>query len=238
MTITSTASPGGAGVLTTSVEDASPMEAAVISAIEAMHADALCEDGIEGLAVENFYSKFHFSRQFRRITGTTPRRFLAAVRMGQAKEHLLTGDDGIAEVSNLVGGDKGLPRADKFSRPTGRGGPHDADIPEGRAYAAPPPLPEAKPWQALPLNVEQERNNPLVIPAADRPEVIVRWADANDLLISGLLEHGETMAQRAAVVQAHYGRGRVLLFANNPLWRGETIGSYALVLNALTAAAK
>ena len=142
------------------------------------------------------------------------------------------------EVSNLVGGDKGLPRADKFSRPTGRGGPHDADIPEGRAYAAPPPLPEAKPWQALPLNVEQERNNPLVIPAADRPEVIVRWADANDLLISGLLEHGETMAQRAAVVQAHYGRGRVLLFANNPLWRGETVGSYALVLNALTAAAK
>ena len=47
----------------------------------------------------------------------------------------------------------------------------------------------------------------------------------------------ETMAQRAAVVQAHYGRGRVLLFANNPLWRGETIGSYALVLNALTEAA-
>jgi hypothetical protein len=142
------------------------------------------------------------------------------------------------EVSNLVGGDKDLPRADKFSRPTGRGGPHDADIPEGRAYAAPPPLPEAKPWQALPLNVEQERNNPLVIPASDRPEVIVRWADASDLLISGLLEHGDAMAQRAAVVQAHYGRGRVLLFASNPLWRGETIGSYALVLNALAAAAK
>jgi hypothetical protein len=142
------------------------------------------------------------------------------------------------QISNLVGGDKDLPRADKFSRPTGRGGPHDADIPEGRAYAAPPPLPEAKPWQALPLNVEQERNNPLVIPASERPEVIVRWADANDLLVSGLLEHGDAMAQRAAVVQAHYGRGHVLLFASNPLWRGETIGSYALVLNALAAAAK
>ena len=142
------------------------------------------------------------------------------------------------QISNLIGGDKDLPRADKFQRPTGRGGPHDADIPEGRPYAAPPPLPEAKPWQALPLNVEQERNNPLVIPAADRPKVIVRWADANDLLISGLLEHGEAMAQRAAVVQAHYGRGRVLLFASNPFWRGETIGSYAMVLNALTTAAK
>jgi hypothetical protein len=36
------------------------------------------------------------------------------------------------------------------------------------------------------------------------------------------------------VVDAHYGKGHVLLFANNPIWRGETIGSYALVFNALT----
>ncbi|MBS0558248.1 MAG: hypothetical protein JSR27_12615 [Proteobacteria bacterium] len=141
-------------------------------------------------------------------------------------------------VSNMIGGDRGLPRADKFQRVTGRGGPHDADVPEGRPYAAPPPLPEAKPWQALPLNAEQERNNPLLIPAAQRPDVIVRWADAKDLLISGLLDHGEAMAGRAAVVQAHYGKGTVLLFASNPLWRGETVGSYALVLNALANAGR
>jgi hypothetical protein len=161
------------------------------------------------------------------------------IARGYADRFAMYSANGLSfEVSNLVGGDKRLPRADKFSRPTGRGGPRDADVPEGRAYAVPPPLPEAKPWQALPLNAEQERNNPAVIPAADRPDVIVRWGDANDLLIAGLLEHGEAMAQRAAVVQAHYGKGSVLLFANNPLWRGETIGSYALVLNALTAAAK
>ena len=139
------------------------------------------------------------------------------------------------EVSNLIGGYHGLPRAETFKRPTGRGGPDDADIPEGRPYAIPPPLPEAKPWQALPLNAEQERNNPDVIPAAERPDVIVRWADAKDLLVAGLLERGEAMAGRAAVVDAHYGRGNVLLFANNPVWRGETIGTYALLLNALAS---
>lgn len=28
-------------------------------------------------------------------------------------------------------------------------------------------------------------------------------------------------------------KGHVLLFAGNPIWRGETVGSYALVLNAI-----
>jgi hypothetical protein len=35
------------------------------------------------------------------------------------------------------------------------------------------------------------------------------------------------------VVNAHYGKGNVLLFANNPMWRGETIGSYAMLMNAI-----
>ncbi len=137
------------------------------------------------------------------------------------------------KISNLVGGDRRLPNAKDFERPTGRGGPHDTDTPEGRASVAPPPLPEAKPWEALPLNAEQMRNNPWVIPADQQPQVILRYADAKNLLISGLLDHGSEMAERAAVVDARYGKGHVLLFASNPIWRGETIGSYPLVLNAI-----
>ena len=63
--------------------------------------------------------------------------------------------------------------------------------------------------------------------------MIVRYADAKELLVSGLLDGGGDLAGRAAVVQARYGRGHVLLFANNPIWRGETIGSWPLVFNAL-----
>ncbi|WP_108472655.1 M14 family zinc carboxypeptidase [Rhodanobacter thiooxydans] len=136
-------------------------------------------------------------------------------------------------VSNLVTGDKGLPNAKEFQRPTGRGGPHDTDTPEGRASIAPAALPDVKPWQALPLNAEQMRNNPWVIPAEQRPRVILRYAEAKNLLISGLLDGGDEMAERAAVVDARYGKGHVLLFASNPIWRGETIGSYPLVLNAI-----
>ncbi|WP_426700004.1 M14 family zinc carboxypeptidase [Rhodanobacter sp. Col0626] len=137
------------------------------------------------------------------------------------------------QVSNLITGDSGLPNARNFERPTGRGGQHDVDLPEGRSSIDPPALPAAEPWQALPLNAEQVRNNPWAIPADQRPRVILRYADTKNLLISGLLDGGSEMAGRAAVVDARYGKGHVLLFASNPIWRGETMGSYPLVLNAI-----
>jgi hypothetical protein len=136
-------------------------------------------------------------------------------------------------VSNQVIGDDGLPTAKDYQRPTGRGGPDEIDTPEGRPYVKPPALPEVRPWQAVPLNEEQARNNPWLIPAAQRPRVILRYADADHLLIAGLLDGGDEIAERAAVVDASYGKGHVLLFASNPLWRGETIGSYPLVFNAI-----
>lgn len=136
-------------------------------------------------------------------------------------------------ISNLVTGSQGLPTAEDYHRPTGRGGPASQDTPEGRAFAAPPALPSVQPWQAVPLNEEQMRNNPFVIPPADRPQVIARYADGKQLLLSGLLNHGQEMAEHATVVDAHLGQGNVLLFANNPIYRGETVGAYGLVWNGI-----
>ncbi len=121
----------------------------------------------------------------------------------------------------------------EYKRPTGRGGPEDEDTPEGRPTEKAPPLPAPKAWQATPLNEDQERNNPFLIPLEDRPKVILRYAAMKELLLSGLLENGDPVAEHAAVVDARFGKGDVLLFANNPVYRGETIGSYALVFNAL-----
>jgi hypothetical protein len=53
------------------------------------------------------------------------------------------------------------------------------------------------------------------------------------LLLSGLLDKAGSIAERAIVVNAHLGTGNVLLFGNNPVYRGETIGSYNLVFNAI-----
>lgn len=142
--------------------------------------------------------------------------------------------DGLAFVlSHRSIGDRGLPNAKDHKRPTGRGGPHDVDMPEGAGYEPPPVLPSAEPWQALPLNAEQQRNNPFVIPEALRPRALLRFADADALLVSGLLDNGGTLAKRAAVVDARLGKGHVLLFGINPLYRAATLGSYPLVTNAI-----
>jgi hypothetical protein len=80
---------------------------------------------------------------------------------------------------------------------------------------------------------EQKINGLRIIPAAQRPRVIFRYADTKDLLISGLVEHGDEIAQRPAVVDAPSGKGHVVLFSINPVYRGETRGTYALVLNTI-----
>src|ERR1017187_1113545 len=66
-----------------------------------------------------------------------------------------------------------------------------------------------------------------------RPRVVLRYANTNELLVSGLLDNGGGLAQPAAVIDAPYGEGHVVLFSNNPFWRAETKGSYFLVFNAI-----
>jgi hypothetical protein len=138
-------------------------------------------------------------------------------------------------VSNTQGrGAQGRILMDPYSaRPTGRGTVEDSDIVQGRKDVAPEALVKQKPWEARPLNEEQMRNNPSVIPVRLRPDVILRFSDAKTMLLSGLLDSASSIAEHAIVVDAHVGEGNVLLFANNPVYRGETVGSYPLVFNAI-----
>ncbi len=142
-------------------------------------------------------------------------------------------------VSNMLGGrggGGGVPGRGGDAgptRPTGRGTADDFDQPQGRPVVEPPEEPKVNPWQAAPLTDEQLRNPLTIIPPQLRPRVIMRYGDARDLLVSGLLENGNEIAQRPLVVDVPLDKGHVVLFANNPMWRGETQGSYGLVFNAI-----
>ena len=72
-----------------------------------------------------------------------------------------------------------------------------------------------------------------MIPPDQRPRVVFRYADARELLVSGLLDAGSEIAQRPMVVDVPVEKGHVVLFSNNPIWRGETLGNYSMVLNAI-----
>ncbi len=141
----------------------------------------------------------------------------------------------VFSVGNMSGGGGGGRRGgpEERERPTGRGTADDPDLPQGRQPVEAPELPHAETWQALPLTDEQLRNPVNVIPVAARPRVILRYANANELLVSGLLDSGSELAQHAAVIDSPYGQGHVVLFSNNPFWRAETKGSYFLVFNAI-----
>jgi hypothetical protein len=141
----------------------------------------------------------------------------------------------IFNLSNVFGGGGGrrLGPDDGGNRPTGRGTADDPDTPQGRVGIDVPKEPRVDAWQGVPITEEQMRNGINIIPPAARPRVILRYADTRDLLVSGLVENGGEIAQHAAVVDVPLDKGHVVTFSNNPIWRGETQGSYFLVFNAL-----
>lgn len=122
-------------------------------------------------------------------------------------------------------------------RATGRGTPDDADVVQGRPAMEDrftlPPRPTVQPWELAPVTDDMLRNPTQIIPPDQRPRVILRFSDQRDLLVSGLLKSASNIAQRPVVVDVPVDQGHVVLFANNPVWRGSTIGTYALVFNTI-----
>jgi hypothetical protein len=127
-------------------------------------------------------------------------------------------------------------------RPTGRGNASEQDTPQGRPLSMNTPsttMAAAAPGEepaAGDLNggggggggrggAQQ--------PPEMRPRVVVRFAAEDNLLVSGMLAGGSELANQAAVVDVPRGKGHVVMFANNPMWRNETQGSYFLLFNAM-----
>jgi hypothetical protein len=144
-------------------------------------------------------------------------------------------DDGVIfSLSSVAGGRRRRHLGpDMKQRPTGRGTKDDPDFAVGREGAEVPEEQESEVWEFPPLTSEQTHNNARVIPPANRARVVLRYANAKDLLISGLVDGGGDIAQHPAVLDVPVGQGHLVLFSINPVYRGETRGTYSLVLNAV-----
>src|SRR5207248_9756088 len=129
------------------------------------------------------------------------------------------------------GGAPGAPEG----RPSGRGTATDPDVIQGRAYMEP-----EKPVKRTPAEQETYIQEDLqdvarfALPAKNKyPRVILRFAPEKDLLLSGMLVGGGEMAEKPAVIDSPMGKGHIVLFAINPMWRDETMGSFSLLFNAV-----
>ena len=112
------------------------------------------------------------------------------------------------------------------SRASGRGGVGDPDI----IQAMPQPRPGTpNPEQAL----ADQRESPFFVPPQMRPRVVLRFVnDEKTLLISGMLAGGNELVNKPAIVDVPVGKGHVVMFATNPMWRHQTQGEFFLLFNA------
>jgi Zinc carboxypeptidase len=135
----------------------------------------------------------------------------------------------IAAVGGGQGGG-GQGGAGAASRASGRGGVNDPDV----IQAMPQPRPADPSNRPDPDQVTvEQRESPFFVPPQLRPRVVLRFvSDEKNLLISGMLAGGNELANRPAIVDVPVGRGHVVMFATNPMWRHQTQGEFFLLFNA------
>jgi hypothetical protein len=67
-----------------------------------------------------------------------------------------------------------------------------------------------------------------------KTRVVLKFpAKADDMLLSGTLEGGNTLESRAQLVDESIGKGHVVMFAIRPFWRWQTQGTFAMGFNAI-----
>ena len=76
----------------------------------------------------------------------------------------------------------------------------------------------------------------LRVGVADQGQILGRYAGGDASVLSGLMVGADQLRQRAFAVDlpgAYNGKGRVILFANNPIYRWQNHGEFNLVFNSV-----
>jgi hypothetical protein len=136
-----------------------------------------------------------------------------------------------AQTGGFGGGGQAAAQA---GRPSGRGGLNDPDIIQGMPQPSPAPSPTpARPGEERITDDQRVQLGAFYAPPNERPRVVLRFAsEEKNLLVSGMLAGGTELANAPAVIDVPVGRGHVVLFAGNPMWRHQTQGSFFLLFNA------
>jgi hypothetical protein len=79
-------------------------------------------------------------------------------------------------------------------------------------------------------------NTVLRIGVADQANTLARYVGGDSSVLSGLMVGADSLRQRIFAVDlpgAYNGKGRVILFANNPIYRWQNHGEFNMIFNSL-----
>ena len=159
------------------------------------------------------------------------------------------GGEGVDAVSKFLeaGGTLiAMGNAVKFATELGFARTVDASATTSRDFYAPRPLVNAEVLRLdhpvfygyadrmMPIKYQ---NGPLLtVGAPDQSGVLARYVGGDAAVLSGLMKGADEIRQRPMVVDiagGYTGKGRVILFANNPIYRWQNHGEFNMVFNAL-----
>jgi hypothetical protein len=70
-------------------------------------------------------------------------------------------------------------------------------------------------------------------PEEEKKHVVIRFADEDDLLLSGIVKGKNNIKGKAAIADIPMGKGHVVMFTFNPFWRDLNHGNHMFVFNAI-----
>ena len=70
-------------------------------------------------------------------------------------------------------------------------------------------------------------------PDQDRSDVLMRFTGGDKAVLSGLMNGADEIKRRAAIVKTSLGKGEIVMFNTNPIWRWQNIGEFGMLFNTL-----
>ena len=146
------------------------IEQAVLRVVKVMRDNLGEQLTIDDMARTAMFSKFHFSRIFREVTGVSPGRFLSALRLQEAKRLLISTSISVVDISNKVGYASVGTFSSRFKSTVG----------------VAPITYRARGGLTGPISIDHGRGTPEARPPTVAGEILARQADASGPLFVGL----------------------------------------------------
>ena len=82
--------------------------------------------------------------------------------------------------------------------------------------------------------IYRRQSGPLLsVPEKLEKYIVLKYASKGKLCLSGMVAQENTLKGKAAILDVPVGKGHIMMFTFNPLWRDTSHGNYTFVFSSL-----